>query len=220
MDKTSISYFDPQAEWLIVERGLPHWAQAGCVVFITWRLGDSLPSEILNALDQQIAEVLLQENLNPSGNWKLELAQRDTTTRGRVQWKLFATRDKFLDDGLGACHLANPQYANIALNSLLRFDDDRYYVTDTVVMPNHIHFLCSFQDAESMLKQCMEWKRFTGRGINKLIGRSGEFWQVDQFDHLIRSPEQFDHYRRYIAANPKKANLSAGSYLHFQKPLT
>jgi hypothetical protein len=24
----------------------------------------------------------------------------------------------------------------------------------------------------------------------------GEFWQVEQFDHLVRSPEQFEHYRR------------------------
>jgi hypothetical protein len=37
---------------------------------------------------------------------------------------------------------------------------------------------------------------------------------------LIRSPEQFEHYRRYIADNPKRAELSAGMYRHFQKELT
>ena len=34
------------------------------------------------------------------------------------------------------------------------------------------------------------------------------FWQVEQFDHLVRSQEQFDYLRRYIAANPARANLA------------
>jgi putative transposase len=94
-----------------------------------------------------------------------------------------------------------------------------YLLTDVVVMPNHAHFLCAFLDEGNFLKQCTEWKRYTGRQINQLIRRSGEFWQVDQFDHLIRSPGQFEHYRRYIANNPVKARLSPGSYLHMQKKL-
>jgi type I restriction enzyme R subunit len=70
-----------------------------------------------------------------------------------------------------------------------------------------------------MLKQCTEWKRYTGRQVNKRLGLDGEFWQVDQFDHLIRSPEQFEHYRRYISENPQRAKLKEGSFLHYQKPL-
>src|SRR3954462_11504146 len=31
----------------------------------------------------------------------------------------------------------------------------------------------------------------TAREINRLLNRVGEFWQVDQFDHLVRSEEQF-----------------------------
>jgi len=133
---------------------------------------------------------------------------------------LFATRDRFLDQGFGACKLSDPRCSRIVLDSLCKFDTERYFLTDAVVMPNHVHFLCAFADEEKFLSQCTEWKRYTGRQINRLLSRSGEFWQVDQYDHLIRSPEQFEHYRRYIANNPVNARLPSGSFLHFQKPLT
>ncbi len=140
-------------------------------------------------------------------------------TRALVQWKLFATRDKYLDAGLGECQLAIPEFAELVLESLRYFDEERYFLTDAVIMPNHIHFLCAFGGRTEILKQCTEWKRYTGRQINQRSGRTGEFWQVDQFDHLIRSPEQFEHYRRYIAENPGKAGLNAREYCHYQKTM-
>ncbi len=219
MDESDLSYFDPQAEWSIVERGLPHWGQAGCVCFVTWRLIDSLPVEVLRRLDREIEQFLLANDLDPV-NWKQQLAGCDAKVRGRVQWKLFSIRDKFLDSRLGACQLRDPTCARIVIDSLLQFDTERYFLTDAVVMPNHVHFLVAFPNDESFLKQCTEWKRFTARTINRQLGTEGKFWQQDQFDHLVRSPEQFEHYRRYIANNPTKAKLPSDSFLHFQKPLT
>jgi hypothetical protein len=29
VEKTDITFFDPKADWTVVERGLPHWSQAG-----------------------------------------------------------------------------------------------------------------------------------------------------------------------------------------------
>ena len=220
MDQQDIAFFDPKAEWSVVERGLPHWMQPGCVVFITWRLRDSLPADVLQRLDVEIEDILRSERLDASANWKCQLASRDPRSRGEVQWKLFAIRDKFLDCGYGTCPLANPSDATVVLKSLQKFDGDRYFLTDAVIMPNHAHFLCAFASESDMLKQCTAWKRYTGRQINSRLGLSGEFWQVDQFDHLIRSPEQFDHYRRYIAENPRCANLQKGTFLSFQKRLT
>jgi hypothetical protein len=46
------------------------------------------------------------------------------------------------------------------------------------------------------------------------------FWQLEHFDHLVRSAEQFEHYRRYIAENPQKAKLTEGMYRHFSKRFT
>ena len=220
MEKEDITFFDPKADWSIVERALPHWSQAGCVCFVTWRLNDSLPAEVLEKIDREIDAFILDEGFDPKGDWKRVLLQETAKRRGEIQWKLFATRDKILDQGLGACHLRDHRCSKIVLDSLQKFDLQRYFLTDAVVMPNHAHFLCAFADEERFLKQCTEWKRYTGRQINTLLGRSGEFWQVDQFDHLIRSPDQFEYYRRYIAKNPPEAKLPKDSYLHFQKQLT
>ena len=42
-----LQMFDPHAEYAVVERRLPHWAQAGTMCFITWRSFDSIPSTVL-----------------------------------------------------------------------------------------------------------------------------------------------------------------------------
>lgn len=44
----------------------------------------------------------------------------------------------------------------------------------------------------------------------------GKFWQQEPFDHLVRSPDQYDYLREYIADNPSKAGLRPGDY-HYRK---
>lgn len=219
MKGEEIGFFDRQAEWSVVERALPHWAQAGALCFVTWRAADALPATVLARLDREISELLRGQGLDPTGDWKRDLGQRNAKQRGQIQWKLFATRDKFLDQGYGECLRAQPELSKIVENSLRIFDEDRYFLTDAVVMPNHVHFIAAFRDESTFLKQNTEWKRFSARAINKHVGRRGEYWQVDQFDHLVRSPHQFDHYRRYIADNPKQAKCSAEKFRHYQKEL-
>ncbi len=113
--------------------------------------------------------------------------------------------------------LRQPELAKVVAESLQKFDGDRYELTDFVVMPNHVHLLAAFPNEEAMLKQCENWKHYQAVQINREIGSSGRFWQQDGFDHLVRSPEQFEHFRRYIADNPSKARLSAGEFIVWSK---
>ena len=115
--------------------------------------------------------------------------------------------------------LRRPELGKIVAGSLQKFDGDRYDLTDFVVMPNHVHVLAAFPDEESMMAQCESWKHYMASKINKALGERGRFWQQDGFDHLVRSPEQFDYLRRYIADNPKKAKLRLGEFIHCSKPL-
>jgi len=46
------------------------------------------------------------------------------------------------------------------------------------------------------------------------VGHKGRFWHEESFDHLVRTPEQFEYLRRYIADNPNEAMLRAGEYLY------
>jgi len=84
-------------------------------------------------------------------------------------------------------------------------------------MPNHVHLLAAFKNECQMLTQCEAWKHYQAVRINRAIGSSGRFWQQDSFDHLVRSVEQFEYFRRYIADNPRKASLSLGEFITFSK---
>jgi putative transposase len=85
---------------------------------------------------------------------------------------------------------------------------------DFVVMPNHVHLLAAFASAESLREQCDSWLHFTAFQINRAIGERGKFWHQEPFDHLVRSPEQYEYLREYIAENPIKARLRAGEFYY------
>src|SRR5262249_37253547 len=142
-----------------------------------------------------------------------------SSDRGRVKWALFELWDKLLDSGAGECVLRRPELGAIVQESVLHFDGERYTITDVVVMPNHGHLLAAFPDEDSMFAQCESWKRYTAREINKAVDQQGEFWQVEHFDHLVRSEDQFWHDRRYIQENGPKAGLKPDEYRWFSKNL-
>ena len=85
---------------------------------------------------------------------------------------------------------------------------------DFVVMPNHVHLLCAFSSENALSKQCDSWLHFTARQINLKLGRKGKFWQQEPFDHLVRSPEQYEYLRKYIAENGAKAGLKENQFLY------
>src|SRR5262249_11571853 len=125
-------------------------------------------------------------------------------------------REAFLDTCHGRCLLKRPELAQIVAESLLHFDGQRYRMGDFVVMPNHVHLLTVFPTADAMKKQCGSWLHYTAFRINQAVGETGEFWQEEPFDHLVRSPEQYDSPRRHIADNPHKAGLKPGEY-HYRR---
>jgi REP element-mobilizing transposase RayT len=52
-------------------------------------------------------------------------------------------------------------------------------------MPNHVHLLVEiWQMPQSKLIK--DWKGFTARSINRLLGRHGQLWQQDYWDRYIR----------------------------------
>jgi putative transposase len=157
--------------------------------------------------------------LNPEGNCQRDLSNLLPADRRRVRSSLFAAWDDQLDRGAGACVLARPELSRIVAESLLHFDGQRYDLTDFAVMPNHVHLLVAFREEDMLLKQCRSWKRFTSRQINAVLGRHGQFWQVEQFDHLVRSEDEFTSFRRYIAENPQHARRPPDSYKLYSKNL-
>ena len=214
-----VQFFDRKQPYAVAWKTLPHWAQAGTVCFITWRTGDSLPAAAERRITRQRADALGRLGLPATGDWHAELVKLPPNERGRAHWSLFSVLDCELDHHFGECVLARPECSRIVEQSLLHFDGERYALTDFVVMPNHVHVLVAFRDEDALVVQCESWKRYTARQIQKTLGRSGEFWQVEQFDHLVRGAEQFEYFRRYIAENPEKAGLLPGQFRWYSKGL-
>jgi putative transposase len=216
--KLSLQFFEPTAELAIVGRRLPHWSQAGTVTFITWRTADSMPAPILDRWHRERVQWLHAHGIDPqSPVWRDRLHGLGKAT-AREFFNTFANGwHDSLDTGYGACVLRSPELAEIVARSLHHFDGERYLLLDFVIMPNHVHLLATFPDERAMLEQCKSWKHFTATQLNRRLHASGRFWQSDAFDHLLRSEEQFEYLRRYIADNPTKAGLKPGEFVHFRR---
>jgi putative transposase len=212
--------FDPNQEYAVVDRRLPHWSQAGTICFITWRTWDSMPAYVIEGWMAERVAWLHRHGIDPSRpDWKRCLETLPSDRLREFQRYLSDRWNDQLDALHGACILRRPALSRIVADSLDHADRVDYNLTDYVVMPNHVHLLATFPDEEAMLAQCESWRHYTATEINHTLGRKGRFWQQDGFDHLVRSVEQFDHVRRYIAENPCRAHLKPGEYIHKSKDL-
>lgn len=210
--------FDPKAELLIHDRMRPHWSQAGAVVFATFRTADSLPAEVLDRWEREKQDWLLRRDHSRRGHWSQVLPTLEPKERDEFHRHFNRCREMSLDECQGRCLLRKPELAQIVADSLLHFDGERYRMGDFVVMPNHVHLLASFASAESMERQFDSWLHFTAHQVNQQIGEKGHFWQQEPFDHLVRSVEQYEYLRTYIAENPRKANLRDGEFIYRRYP--
>jgi hypothetical protein len=164
-----LQFFDPKQEFTVAWKSLPHWAQAGTVCFITWRTADSLPADVVKQLAQERRRILQRFGLSTCNEWQRQLKKLSISDRGELQWSLFHAWDQKLDSAAGECVLRRPELSAIVANSLLHFDGERYFLTDFVVMPNHVHVLVAFQAEDALLTQCTSWKRYTSRKSNPLL---------------------------------------------------
>jgi REP element-mobilizing transposase RayT len=221
MNEPRFRVFDPKDDVLVVERRLPHWSQAGTICFITFRSFDSLPKAVVEAWLRERNAFLRRHGINPlAKDWRQQLIELSLEITDDLDRALSERWHENLDACHGDCVLRRPELAEIVAESLLKSDNDRYELTDFVVVANHVHLLAAFPDADAMLAQCESWKHYTARQINRSLDRRGRFWQQDGFDHLVRSADQFDYLRTYVADNPRKADLETGEFIHYSKPLS
>ena len=97
--------------------------------------------------------------------------------------------------------------AEIVENALLHFDGERYALHAWCVMPNHAHTLFTPKASFMMSKIVHSWKSFTANECNKILRRTGRFWERDPFDRYIRNEQHYRNAIAYIENNPVKAGL-------------
>ena len=177
---------------------LPHWTQDSVTYAVTFRLADSLPQHVLAELAEDRRHLLA----------KAERGQALTPTELADWKKLFREKiEVLLDAGHGACSLRDPKIAEMVESALKHFDGERYDLLAWCIMPNHVHAIFTPRDDEDLSGILHSWKSFTANKANEVLERSGDFWQRESFDHIIRDAEEFHRQIRYVLANPAKAGL-------------
>ena len=119
---------------------------------------------------------------------------------------------QWLDAGHGRCWLKWRKVADCLADTIRHFDRRHYDLFCYVIMPNHCHLLIkplALHSLESILKSR---KSMATRLINRIIISSGNLWQQESYDRIVRDREHLRRVLRYIENNPIKAGLNGGEY--------
>jgi REP-associated tyrosine transposase len=215
-------------------RYLPHWQPAGAMIFITYRLVDSLPKHVLQKIENEH-----QQN------------RRDVQAAGKLnsemRWFLNKKRSIAIDEALdseksGPHWLSDSRVAELIVGNLHHHAGQLYHLWAYVLMSNHVHALLqplaivtqtaglgSQQNTKaqsgrlgyaptdyeqgidlncvSLARIYHSLKSYTSKKANAILERQGKFWQIESYDHWIRDEQEFWRVIEYIENNPVKVGL-------------
>jgi len=183
---------------------LPHWYKQGATYAVTFRLADSLPDPVLQEYrkERDSLKALISEAAS-SGDSTREAELR---LRNADLYESMIARQ--LDAGGGNAWMRNPEIAGIVARSILHFAGERFELGAWCVMPNHVHLLLSPKDGFELSDILHSIKRHSAKEANKVLGREGDFWQKESYDHIVRDQEDYWNQRAYVLRNPEKAALA------------
>lgn len=199
---------------VVRRRDLPHIDVEGKASFITACLHGSIPASGLKrirAYREELKQKPRPESLSEA-EWDL-----------RKHKLVFKFVDSILDGEPPITHLADDRLASIVQNAFLHFAEERYHLYAFVVMPSHHHwlFLPKADWAEKFALSRLGNNRvrtpresishsiqsYTGNQCNRLLEKTGPFWQIETFDHYARDEAEFFRIIQYIQLNPTVAGL-------------
>jgi len=76
----------------------------------------------------------------------------------------------------------------------------KWYIHVMVIMPDHIHFISSFNRMHGIRPVITAWKGFHAK-------QSNIYWQPDFFEHRLRNDAEFTEKFHYVLNNPARKNL-------------
>lgn len=131
----------------------------------------------------------------------------------------FKKFDALLDGcSSGPAWLRRDAVASIVAESLHYRDGKVYDLVAYSIMPNHVHLLAhvgrpvwssytrkpSEPYAVTKILENLKW--YTALKCNEVLGRSGQFWEHESYDHVVREGRLFATIR-YVLDNPVRAGL-------------
>lgn len=211
------------------KRHRPHIHSPGSVLFVTYRLAESIPKAVVREYKAK------KEWLEDQFVRARRAAKRDDAPalQGWLDRVEKFKRDWFLrfEDVLhkaetGPMWMKDERVAEAVAESLRKLDGVGYRLDAYSVMSNHDHsvfkpllsereLLETFDDKGHLvftsqhpgLSRIMHsLKGASARKCNLLLSRSGPFWEHESFDHAVRDGK-FNKTIRYVLNNPVKAGL-------------
>lgn len=224
----------PHLMKIFYHRNLPHYVPPGGVYFVTFRLQDSIPKEIIEKLQLEHQEELkkigplppLDEILpwSPHRKGHCPKISREREAYAIAYKRYFLKIDDFLDSAsFGPHYLKNEAISSLVREKLKEFDEQYYWLVAYSVMSNHVHALldtyCQLKrlppDSKITKDNYVPYEKFmqlikgnSSFNCNKILGRQGTFWQHESYDHLVRTENEFNNIIKYILNNPVKAGLA------------
>ena len=144
----------------------------------------------------------------------------------------FARFESLLDKAdTGPTWLKDGRIAEMVADSLHYRDGKVYRLDAFSIMPNHVHVVfaplpvqrsvaqtvslhdgrqtnsLSHDEYYSLPKIMQSLKGFTSREANRLLGRSGTFWEHESYDHFVRDADEWKRIIAYVLNNPVKAGF-------------
>ena len=119
------------------------------------------------------------------------------TMEGAVYFITFRTKEKELS--------INEQ---ILLLEHVKSGDDKYYdLYSAIIMPDHAHLILKPINEFTLSRIMKGIKGVSANEINKLRNSSGQVWQHESFDRIIRDEKEFNEKLIYMFNNPIKKGL-------------
>ena len=184
-------------------RYLPH-IQKGCATyFVTTRLEGSLPKEVIIRLAQENENMISQIKLSDKSEFeKIGLIDEQ-------QRRHFGKFDKQLDANSSGNHwLKQAEIAKVVMDAIHFRDGDKYELICFTIMSNHIHIVFTVLNENINLYTILQrLKQFTATEANKILNRTGAFWQQESYDRVVRDAKELSRIIIYVLNNPVKIGL-------------
>lgn len=172
---------------------LPHWTRENATYAFRFRLADSLPESAVRKMieERKRLELRILKDSVPMPDEE----------RKRLIHLQSEKIEKLLDAGHGECWLRNKGVEKIVVDSLHHADGAEYHLIVYSVMPNHVHVVAQVIAGNEPSDIVGTWKSVTAHRANKLLGREGDFWQKEPYDHLVRDEADLTHCIEYTLSN-------------------
>jgi len=197
-------------------------------LFVTFRLAGSIPRAKVRSykakkewLENQLKESRRSDNTSEVSE---RLAQLEQFYR---EWFLHF-EDVLHLASYGPMWMKDEKVAEVVSKNLHLLNGEAYDLYSYCIMSNHVHAIFSPFLSESELKEELDedgrvvftsdhpglsrimqtLKGRSARECNKILSRSGQFWEHESFDHVVRRG-RLGKTIRYVLNNPVKAGLVA-----------